>query len=256
MLRLPRLLTRRRSASVGGYSSHEQAQAARIAELTRSRRAIADAYEVERQRIERDLHDGTQQYLVAASIKLGEAALEATGPSAALIDAALADLRAGLHSLRATVRGIHPQVLAERGLAAAVADVAATYGPHVSIQVPHPLPKLSPSVLAAAYFFTTEALTNAAKHAPGAEVSVLLTADQDLNVTVVDDGPGGATMVPGHGIAGMHERLVAFGGGVHLISPPGGPTRLRGTIPLLLERGQSGLPAEYDNPQTDGGTRL
>lgn len=224
--------------------SREQAQAQKIAELTASRRAIADAYEIERQRIERNLHDGTQQYLVAAAIKLGEASLDAEGTVAELIDAAKRDVDAGLQALRTTVRGVHPQVLTDRGLVAAVRDVAATYGPHVVVHAPHPLPELSPSVLAAGYFFVAEALTNAAKYAPGAGVSVLLAADNDLRITVLDEGPGGARIQPGGGLDGMRSRLGGFGGTMELNSPPGGPTRLAGTIPLLLDRGQTAIPTE------------
>ena len=96
-------------------------------------------------------------------------------------------------------------------------------------------------MLACGYFFGTEALTNAAKHAPGAPVSVLVIADDSLRITVVDEGPGGAQVVQGHGLAGMAERLAAFGGEMTLSSPPGGPTRLACSIPLLLDRGQSGV---------------
>ncbi|WP_047241172.1 sensor histidine kinase [Corynebacterium epidermidicanis] len=226
----------------------ESEAVARIAQLTASRRAIADAYEVERQRIERDLHDGTQQYLVAALIKLGE--IEATQDSSMpngireLLAGARADLSAGLASLRETVRGIHPQVLADRGLVAALNDVATSHGPHVTIYAPHPLPALSPSVLAAGYFFAVEALTNAAKHAPGAAVNVLLTADRNLRISVVDQGEGGAELRPGHGLSGMKERLEAFDGTLSLSSPRGGPTQIIGSIPLLLDRGQPSIPEE------------
>ena len=144
----------------------------------------------------------------------------------------------GLEALRKTVHGIHPQVLAERGLVAAVKDMAAGYGPHVLVSAPHPLPQLSPSVLAAGYFFCAEALTNAAKHAPGAEVSVLLIADHYLHITVVDQGPGGVRLKPGAGLAGMRDRLDAFGGWLEITSPEGGPTSLAARIPLLLDRGQ------------------
>lgn len=219
-------------------TTHEQIQAEKIAELTKSRRAIADAYEVERSRIERDLHDGTQQYLVAASIKLGEALLDAPPEVAELIAAAQQDLNKGLEALRKTVHGIHPQVLSERGLVAAVKDMAAAHGPHVLVSAPHPLPELSPSVLAAGYFFCAEALTNAAKHAPGAEVSVLLIADKHLHISVVDQGPGGVRLKPGAGLAGMRDRLDAFGGWLEITSPEGGPTSLSARIPLLIERGQ------------------
>lgn len=229
-------------AHAASASTREEAQAARIAELTASRRAVADAYEIERQRIERDLHDGTQQYLVAAAIKLGEVLLELDdAPSAALVRAAKADLDHGLAALRETVRGIHPQVLSDRGLVSAVSEMAANYGSHVRVHAPHPLPTLSPSVLAAGYFFTAEALANAAKYAPSAGVSVLITADADLRISVVDDGPGGARLVPGHGLSGMRDRLSAFGGTLELSSPPGGPTRLSCTLPLLLERWSPGI---------------
>lgn len=197
MLALP--LPGARAIRLGGVffskkqaTSNEERQARVIAELTASRRAIADAYEVERARIERDLHDGAQQYLVAASMKLGEALLDATGAEAELLEAAKRDVDRGLRSLRATVHGIHPQVLQDHGLVAALADAASAHGPHVSVYAPHPLPQLSASVLACGYFFGTEALTNAAKHAPGAPVSVLITSDAALHISVVDEGPGGA----------------------------------------------------------------
>ena len=96
-------------------------------------------------------------------------------------------------------------------------------------------------MLAAGYFFGAEALTNAAKHAPGAPVTVLVTSDADLHISVVDEGPGGAAVVPGQGLAGMAQRLEAFGGALTLSSPPGGPTRVACSIPLLLDRGASGL---------------
>lgn len=224
--------------------SNEARQAARIAELTRSRRAIADAYEIERQRIERDLHDGAQQYIVAAAMKLGEASLDATGEQKELIDAARQHLTDGLAALRETVRGISPHILHERGLIAAVDEVAATYGSHVTVRAPHALPELSPSVLAAAYFFTSEALANAAKHASGSPVSVLIIADTHLKISVVDQGEGGADFITGGGLEGMWQRLSAFGGNMELHSPTGGPTQVVAEIPLLIERGNSALPKE------------
>lgn len=222
--------------------------ARRIAELTASRRTIVDAYEVERRRIERDLHDGTQQHLIGALMKIGEArlapAVAADSQLARLLADAQAAVQQGLDSLRATVRGIHPQVLTELGLAAALEDVAAASGAQVRIVCPHPLPALPEGVLAAGYFFASEAMTNAVKHAPGAPVTVLLTTDQNLRISVVDQGPGGARLRPGHGLAGMRERLAAFGGELTVSSPPGGPTQVAATVPLLLDRGQSGVPLE------------
>lgn len=241
---------RRRKSQTDG--SIEQQHARRIAELTASRRAIADAYEVERRRIERDLHDGTQQYLVAAAMKLGEAQLDAADLDSPelveLLAAAKHDLDIGLASLRQTVRGIHPQVLADQGLVAAIEQVAAGLGPQVIVRAPNPLPHLSESVLAAAYFFATEAMTNAVKHAPGSNVTVLVITDERLSISVMDDGPGGAHLVPGHGLAGMRERLAAFDATLEVHSPAGGPTQVAARIPLLLDRGQPGVGAAPQRP--------
>ena len=219
--------------------SHECVAAERINELTASRRAIADAYEVERRRIENDLHDGAQQYFVAASLKLGEAELEAENGSAEL---------QRLHALRRTVHGIHPQVLRDQGLYAAVQEIAESYGPNIAVHCPHPLPDLQPSVLASAYFFCAECLTNAAKYAPGAPVTVLLVSDQDLRISIVDEGDGGARLGPG--LSGMRERLAAFGGSMQLNSPVGGPTTVIASIPVMLNRGQSGYPASDSTAST------
>ena len=225
--------------------SHEAAAARRIAELTESRRVIVDAYEVERRRIERDLHDGAQQYLLAALMQLA-----AAPQLAPLLAETQATVQAGLDALRATVRGIHPQALVELGLEAALDDVAASVDDDVRIICPNPLPTLPEGVLAAAYFFAVEAITNARKHAPGAPVTVLLVADQDLRVSCVDHGPGGARVVDGHGLAGMRERLAAFGGEVTISSPDGGPTQVAATIPLLLDRGAPGvaIPTHQEQP--------
>lgn len=228
--------------------SNEEKASRRIAELTASRRVIVDAYEVERRRIERDLHDGTQQHLVAALMKLGEARLSPsldTDPALARLLAETQDaLKEGLASLRATVRGIHPQALVELGLEAALRDVADAVPGQVQIMVPNPLPALPEGVLAAGYFFATEAITNARKHAPRSPVSVLLTADATLRISVVDRGPGGARLVEGHGLAGMRERLAAFGGSLSISSPSGGPTQVAAVIPLLLQRGESAIVRE------------
>lgn len=238
----PPLFRRREAGEAGEHAAR------RIAELTASRRTIVDAYEVERRRIERDLHDGTQQHLVAAMMKLGEArlspALEVDPQLAALLAGAQDAVQQGLTALRTTVRGIHPQVLTELGLAAALGDVAQAAASPVRIVCPHPLPELPEGVLAAAYYFASEAITNAVKHAPGAPVTVLLAADQNLRVSVVDQGPGGAAPLSGHGLAGMRERLAAFGGEMTLSSPPGGPTQVAASIPLLLDRGRSGVVLE------------
>ena len=217
-------------------------RAGELAQLVESRRIIVEAFEIERRRIERDLHDGTQQYLVTAAMKVGEAqlsgALAADPELAQRLQEAQAALQSALDSLRATVRGIHPQVLVDHGLAAALQEVAASYGDHVRIVVPHSLPTIPSPVLAAAYFFTTEALANAAKHAPGAPVTVLVNAGANLRVSVVDQGPGGAHVRAGGGLEGMGERLATFGGELEIVSPAGGPTQVSAEIPLLLRRGE------------------
>lgn len=227
--------------------THEAVAARRIAELTASRREIVAAYEIERRRIERDLHDGAQQRLVVGLMKLGEAqlspAVTADPALAALLAEAKSAIAGGLESLRTTVRGIHPQVLTDLGLEAALTDAVDRVdrtGRTIRIVCPHPLPTMPEGVLAAAYFFALEAMTNALKHAPGAEVTILLTVDKTLRVCVVDTGPGGAHLQPGRGLAGMRERLAAFGGELLLSSPPGGPTQVTAHLPLLLARGESG----------------
>lgn len=241
---------RPRNRSVGART-HESVAAERINELTASRRAIADAYEVERRRIENDLHDGAQQYFVAASLKLREAEVEAENGSKELqrlLEETRSHLDDGLHALRRTVHGIHPQVLRYQGLYAAVQEIAESYGSNIAVHCPHPLPELQPSVLASAYFFCAECLTNAAKYAPGARVTVLLVSDQDLRISIVDEGNGGAHLGPG--LSGMRERLAAFGGSMELTSPVGGPTTVIASIPVMLNRGQSGYPTAKSSAST------
>lgn len=234
-----RLLHRRRRGA-GEVAARREIDA-----LTASRRAIVEAYEIERRRIQRDLHDGTQQYLVAATITLGEAqlspALQADADLAALVLDAKKAVQQGLEALRVTVRGVHPQALSELGLEAAVREIAVDSPLDVRVRCPNPLPVMPQGVVAAAYFFTAEALTNAAKYAPGSEVTVLLAADAALTVSVVDTGPGGAMVLDGRGLAGMRERLAAFGGSLEIRSPSGGPTQLIAQIPLLLHRGEPGI---------------
>ncbi len=237
------------------------AWAAHVRELRSSRLEIVHAFEIERRRIERDLHDGAQQHLVASSLQIGEAVLllsqdaeEGRGGRAAvardLLERAQDSTDAALAALRATVAGIHPSVLSDLGLEAAVRDLAQRSPVSVEVRTPHPLPSLPEPVAAAAYFLVAEALTNVAKHAPDASVTILLASDDDLRVSVVDDGPGGAQVAPGHGLAGMAERLAAFGGALQVSSPVGGPTSLGARIPLLLGEGELGI-GELDGPSTD-----
>ncbi|MEW6899020.1 sensor histidine kinase [Trueperella pyogenes] len=224
-----------------------------IEELNDSRREIVSAFEIERRRIERDLHDGAQQHLVASGMAIGEAQfLVDTAARAGDLPAALADLsgvlaralgtnEAALKALRETVNEIHPKVLSDLGLERAVRSAAERSPVAVRVVVPHPLPDMPEGVMAAAYFLVTEALTNVAKYAPGARATLLLAADAELKVSIVDDGPGGASIRPGHGLAGLRERLATFGGHLTVNSPLGGPTSVVGTIPLLLRRGETAI---------------
>ncbi|MDP9801662.1 signal transduction histidine kinase [Arcanobacterium wilhelmae] len=235
----------------GWFNKHRRNIARELSELTESRREIVHAFEIERRRIERDLHDGAQQFVVATGMALGEA--ELIIQLAGTLPPALADLPAvlaraqqanaeGLAAIRATVNNVHPKVLSDLGLEKAIRDVAERAEIPVQVRVPHSLPTMPEGIIATGYFLVSEALTNAAKHAPQATATVVLAADDDLHISIVDTGLGGATITPGHGLAGLRERLAAFGGKLELSSPAGGPTVLRATIPLLLRRGESGVP--------------
>lgn len=230
-------LTRTRQADGGENMPGNYAE--NLAELRRSRREIVGAFEIERRRIERDLHDGAQQYLVAANMKMGEASLslDPNTVEGRLISAAQDDAALAIKALRETVHGIHPQVLTDMGLEAAVRDLARRFD-QVEVRCPHPLPSLPQGITASGYFFVSEALTNAAKY--GGPAAILLIADESLHITVTDMGQGGAVITPGRGLSGMKERLAAFGGTLELSSPKGGPTELRATMPLLLNVGESG----------------
>lgn len=234
--------------------------AKQIADLRESRRAIVDAFEIERKRIEGDLHDGAQQYLVATGMKVGEASyvaerlFDGDGDVTPELAAKVVQLRgllaeaqrlneSALGALRHTVREVHPQILSDLGLEAALHELIEHTGirPEPRLVVPHKLPAIPNGVASTAYFLISEALTNVVKHAPGATASVVVSAGEFLNVSVVDDGPGNARIVRGHGLYGLSERLAAFGGVMRVSSPPGGPTAVEAKIPLLLRAGESGL---------------
>lgn len=223
-----------RSALLRGYGDLASMTPEEVAELTESRREIVAAFEIERRRIERDLHDGAQQFLVTASMDVGEASLlldsatvgdrvvpERMAQVRRLLDKAQDDSEAALRSLRSTVAGIHPKILSDLGLEAAVQSLCSLSSLDVVLRVPHPLPAMPEGVVAAGYFLVCESLTNAAKYAPGARVTVLLAADESLHVSVSDEGPGGAVIRPDGGLSGMRERLAAFGGTMGSCQPRG-----------------------------------
>ncbi|MDX2356579.1 sensor histidine kinase [Dietzia sp. PP-33] len=228
-----------------GESDAPEAWARRVRELRSSRLEIVNAYEIERRRVERDLHDGAQQHLVVSSFRIGEALLLLSADDTSETSRRVVDLLTGaqdatdsaLAAVRETVSGIHPTVLSDLGLESAVREMAARSRLDAVVRVPHPLPTIPEGVAATAYFLVSEAIVNVSKHAPEARASILLSVDDDLHVSVVDDGPGGAHIRTGHGLAGMTERLAAFGGTLQLSSPAGGPTTLNARVPLLLPTG-------------------
>ncbi|QCX79650.1 Sensor histidine kinase LiaS [Streptomyces sp. YIM 121038] len=205
-----------------------------VVELTRSRARLVDAFEAERRRIERDLHDGAQQQLVALTMTLGLAEMElgdARPGAAALLARGRGEARRALDQLRDLVRGIHPQVLTDHGLAAAVTEVALRHPipVRIDIDLPHRLPE---AVETTAYFTITEALTNAAKHSGATEVQVRGGLRKErLTLTITDDGRGGADPAGGTGLTGLADRLAILRGRLTVSSPAGGPTRLTVEVP-------------------------
>lgn len=207
---------------------------ARLGELARSRARIVDAFENERRRVERDLHDGTQQRLTGLVMKLGLTKLElADGPPAArdLVASAHEEAKQTLDELRDLVRGIYPPVLTDRGLAIAVGQVAerCTIPVDVDIDV---APRPATPVESAAYFVACEALGNVAKHSGARRASVFARRrGEHLVLEVRDDGVGGAAPERGTGLVGLADRVSVLEGAMTMESPPGGPTVLRAEIP-------------------------
>ncbi|MFH8369439.1 sensor histidine kinase [Streptomyces sp. NPDC018031] len=204
-----------------------------LREVRRSRARLVDAFDAERRRIERDLHDGAQARLVALTMKLGLAGLDlpAGSPAAREVAAAHRMAKEALAELREVIHGIHPQVLTERGLAAAVRDVAGRSPVPVEpdVDLPHRLPG---AVEVAAYFAVCEALANTARHSGARSGRVVgRLRDAVLVVEVSDDGRGGADPAAGSGLTGLADRIAAVNGRMLLSSPAGGPTLLRVEIP-------------------------
>ncbi len=217
-------------------SPSEAVLAARVQELGRSRVRLVDAFETERRRIERDLHDGVQQRLVALTMTLGSAELEAPpGPALDLVRRAHREAEEALADLRSTVRGIHPRVLVDRGLLAAVHEVADRSPVPVRVDVELP-GRLDGAIEAAAYFVVSEALTNVARHAQATRATVSgRVLDGRLVLTVTDDGLGGAGITSGSGLAGLVTRLEALDGTLSVTSPSGGPTEVRMESPCRVD---------------------
>jgi PAS domain S-box-containing protein len=200
------------------------------------RRRIIEAADAARERLTRDLHDGAQQQFVSAvlTLRLAERKTETDPEGAArLRGTALEQAQQGIADLRELAAGIHPGILTDRGLGPAVEALASRLP--VPVTVDAALGERLPSpVEASVYFFVSEALTNAAKHAEAGEVRVAIAAaDGHLTVDVADDGVGGAAgTAAGTGLAGLADRVAALDGELTITSPPGGGTRLHAVIPL------------------------
>jgi signal transduction histidine kinase len=205
----------------------------RISTLETSRAGAVDVQEAELRRIERDLHDGAQARLVALGMSLGMAEQKlATDPEGArqLLAEARSNTGDALRELRDLARGIHPPVLADRGLAAAIQALAAASPITVSVSVDS-AERPKPPVESAAYFVVAEAMANAGKHARATHVDVRITRVGDvLNVTVTDNGIGGADP-SGGGLSGLARRVDALDGRLTIDSPSGGPTTIRAEMP-------------------------
>jgi signal transduction histidine kinase len=202
--------------------------------LQASRARGVDAAEAERRRIERDLHDGAQQRLVAVAMSLGRAKSKFDNdPNAvrALIDEAHMDAKLAVSELRDLARGIYPAVLGDRGLDAALSAQAAKSPIHVDVTVTVE-PRPPAAVETTAYFIVGETLTNIAKHSGATEAGVKVwRTDETIVVEITDNGRGGAEMRPGGGLAGLADRAATIDGVITVVSPVGGPTVIRADLP-------------------------
>jgi hypothetical protein len=209
---------------------------AQVSDLRDARSRIIEAADAERRRIERDLHDGAQQRLVALALtlRMAEKRAEQGDPQAAeLVRNAGEEAGLALKELRDLARGIHPAILTNRGLTAALQDLAGRAPVPVEV-TETPRERLPDPVEAAVYFVVSECLANVGKHAQAqqAEISVRVL-EGALEVEVRDDGVGGAELGNGTGFQGLQDRVGALEGSLAVESPGGGGTRVRATIPLV-----------------------
>jgi len=214
-------------------------RAANLAEVRASRTRVVEAGIAQRRQLERDLHDGAQQSLLAVSATLSRASLaDDAREMRVVVDEARADLTAALAEVRRLARGIHPAALSQGGLVAGLTSLVAG-SPNVELLVDDDLldgRRSSPVVESTAYFVAAEALANAAKHAPSGRVTVTVgTAQNSLVVEISDDGPGGAYLEPGGGLAGLDDRVRAVGGVLSVESAAGHGTTVRACLPDRAE---------------------
>ena len=226
-------LDARAASALLGPSRAEELQH-RVEHLTQTRAGVVDAADAERRRLERDLHDGTQQRLVSLAMNLGMARAQASNAEEAqrAIAEAHEAAKAALAELRDLIRGLHPAVLEDRGLDAALSGVAARMPIPVRLTVEGLARRPSPVVEAVAYFVVSEGLANIAKHAQASQAEVFVQRSGDrLHVIVTDDGVGGADPARGTGLTGLARRAESVDGTFEVASPPGGPTVLSVDLP-------------------------
>ncbi|WP_208543653.1 histidine kinase [Rathayibacter sp. VKM Ac-2804] len=214
-----------------------------VAELSVSRGAAVAAEDRALRRLERDIHDGPQQRLIRVQMDLGSALNRVRSDpdsAAALIDEAREHVRSALDELRALSRGVAPPILQDRGFTAAVHSLAAMSPVPVEVLVEHPVAEVPPEVERSVYFVVAELLANASKHASARSIRVHLdvrgvggAGERWLDVWVVDDGVGGASPRPGHGLEGVAGRVSGLRGLFTVDSPPGGPTTAGVHVPFL-----------------------
>jgi len=205
---------------------------AELVEVERSRTRLADAFDAERRRIERDLHDVAQQRLVSLTMQLGLARhdLPADSPASVAVASAHEQAKVLMVELRDLVRGISPRTLRELGLRAAVEELAA--GSPLSVTVEADADRLPPVAETVAFAAVSEALANAVKHAEATSATVTVRCRKStVTIEVRDDGHGGADPARGSGLTGLADRAAAAGGRLLISSPVGGPTILRVELP-------------------------
>jgi signal transduction histidine kinase len=232
---LVRLETRAAEVLLGPTRTEKLAR--RVADLAESRAGVLDAADAERRRIERDLHDGVQQRLVSLAVNLGLARAtlgDLPADARKVIDEAHREAKEAIAELNNLVRGLHPAVLEDRGLDAALSGVAARLPIPVRVAVDLPR-RPSPTVEAVAYFVVSEALTNVVKHAQATRADVTVERiGETLLVVVTDDGAGGADLAAagtGTGLAGLAKRVASVDGTFSCRSPAGGPTVITVELP-------------------------
>ena len=239
------------AAAAGLALENERLQAelrARLEDLHASRSRIIEAQAAERRRLERNLHDGAQQRLVALALELRIA--EARDDPAAnreVFSAASRELYQAIEELREIARGIHPALLTDRGLGPALDSLAARTPLPVTVDAAGD--RLPAAIEIGAYYVAAEALTNVVKHADAGTAAVRLERAADRVVLEVsDDGIGGADRAPGSGLRGLADRVEALDGRLDILSPPGQGTRIRAEFPLLASPDERGRPEAPSAP--------